>query len=86
MEPVIVTCVPAEPDVGLRVIAGVVTAKVSLALLVPAVAVTVYGPAAADEGTVKMAEKLPAAVVITVAGVVVTDVPLKVMATCAFAG
>jgi hypothetical protein len=81
-----VTSVPAEPEVGLRVIAGVVTAKLSLALLAPAVAVTVFGPAAADEGTVKVAEKLPAAVVVIVAGVVAMEVPLKVTATCVFAG
>ena len=58
-------------------IAGVVTVKVAEAVFeLASVAVTVLAPAAV-EGTTKVAEKVPAADVVTVAGTVVTVAPLN---------
>jgi hypothetical protein len=76
-EPVTVTEVPTAPEVGDRVIAGVVTVKVAEAVFALAsVAVTVLPPAVED-GTTKVAVKPPAAVVVIVAGTVVTVAPLN---------
>lgn len=71
--PATVTVIPAGPEVGVSVIAGV-TVNVADGVLVPSEAVTVWAPAVAV-GTVKVAEKLPAAFVVTVAGAVVCVAP-----------
>jgi len=76
-EPVTVTEVPTEPWVTDKTIVGVVTANVAEALFALAsVAVTVLAPAV-EEGTTKVAEKVPAADVVTVAGTVATVAPLN---------
>ena len=75
--PLTVTVVPTGPWMGDRVIVGVVTVNVADALFeLASVAVTVLPPAV-EEGTTKVAVKPPAAVVVTVAGTVVTVAPLN---------
>jgi hypothetical protein len=75
--PVTVTEVPTGPEVGDRVIAGVVTVKVADAVFeLASVAVTVWAPAV-EEGTTKVAEKAPKADVVTVVGEVVCATPLN---------
>lgn len=84
--PLTVTDVPAGPELGLRVIEGVcegvVTVKVALAVAAPPVAVTVFAPAVADDGTLKEVVKDPVEVEVTLA----TFVPLNVTCTVALAG
>ena len=76
-EPLIVTTVPIGPWVRDKTITGVVTVKVADAVFALAsVAVTVLAPAV-EEGTTKVAEKVPAADVVTAAGTVVTVAPLN---------
>ena len=76
-EPVTVTLVPTGPEVGLRLIEGVVTVKVADAVFALAsVAVTVLAPAE-DAGTLNVAEKAPVADVVTVTGTVVCVAPLN---------
>ncbi len=76
-EPLTVTTVPIGPWVRDKTITGVVTVKVAEALFALAsVAVTVLAPAV-EEGTTKVAEKVPAADVVTVAGTVATVAPLN---------
>jgi hypothetical protein len=78
-EPVTVTEVPTAPEVGDRVIAGMVTVKVADAVFeLASVALTVLAPAV-EEGTTKVAVKPPAADEVTVAGTVVTVAPLNVI-------
>jgi len=76
-EPLTVTTVPIGPWVRDKTITGVVTVKVAEAVFALAsVAVTVLAPAV-EEGTTKVAEKVPAADVVTAAGTVVTVAPLN---------
>jgi hypothetical protein len=76
-EPVTVTLVPTGPEVGLRLIEGVVTVKVADAVFALAsVAVTVLAPAE-EAGTTNVAEKAPVADVVTVTGTVVCVAPLN---------
>ena len=80
-EPVTVTVVPTAPELGDRVIAGVVTVKVAEAVFALAsFAVTVLPPAV-EEGTTKVAVKPPVAEVVMVAGTVVTVAELNVIVT-----
>lgn len=68
------TVVPAAPDVGLRVIDGVadtVTVKVALTFADPLVVLTVWASVVEGDGTEKIAEKAPAALVVTIDGLVV---------------
>jgi hypothetical protein len=82
LEPVTVMEVPVGPELGLRVAEGArPTVKVAVALVDPLEAHTVEGPAVDDEGTVKVAEKVPVEVLVMVAGVVVTLVPLSLTVT-----
>jgi len=78
--PVTVTVVPTGPVLGDRVIAGVVTVNVADALFeLASVALTVLPPAEAEEGTTKVAVKVPVASVMTVAGTVATVAALNVI-------
>lgn len=82
-----VTEVPVGPEVGFKVIDGEeVTVKVALAVAEPLFALTEAGPEVDAEGTVNAAEKVPVEVVVTVAGLVVTSVPLNAIVTVAVAG
>jgi hypothetical protein len=75
--PVTVTLVPTWPLAGDRVIVGVVTVNVAAPWSeLASVAMTVFAPAAV-EGTTKVAVKVPAALVVTVAGLVVTVAKLN---------
>lgn len=65
---------------------SVVTVNVAVLLTAPLAARTVAAPVPDAVGAAKVAENAPADVVVTVAGAVVTDVPLKVIATVAPAG
>lgn len=77
-----VTGVPAGPDEGESVIEGwAVTVKVAVLADEPLAARTVAVPSPDEDGTVKVAENVPVDEVVTDVGVVVTDVPLKVIAT-----
>jgi len=83
--PVAVTVAPTAPCIGLRAIdevgMAVVTVNVAVAVFALAsVAVTVRGPVG-EEGTLKVAVKVPAAEVVTIAGMVVTFAPLNSIAT-----
>ena len=76
-EPVTVTEVPKRPWTGDRVIVGSVTVNVAEALFeLASVAVTVLPPAV-EEGTTKVAVKVPVADEVTVAGTVATVAPLN---------
>ena len=87
MAPVTVTVVPTWPDVGDRFIEGeAVTVNVAVAAAVPLAALTVAWPVPEDAGTAMVALNVPVDEVVTVAGVVGTDVPLNVIATVAEAG
>ena len=78
---------PVTPELGVSVMDGsVVTVNVAVLLTAPLAARTVAAPVPDAVGAAKVAENAPADVVVTVAGVVVTDVPLKVIATVAPAG
>ena len=78
---------PVTPELGVSVMAGsAVTVNVAVLLTAPLAARTVAAPVPDAVGAAKVAENAPADVVVTVAGVVVTDVPLKVIATVAPAG
>ena len=86
MEPVIVTRVLVGPDNGLRLIdAAGVTVNAPLEPAVPLVARTVAVPGC-DDGTVKLAVKVPSDAVVTVVGTVGAVVPLKVKPTLTLAG
>ena len=75
-EPVTVTEVPTAPEVGDRVIAGLVTVKVAVPVSeLASVAVTDLAPEEVEDGTTKVAVKVPVADVVTVAGTVVSVVP-----------
>ena len=75
-EPVTVTVVPTAPEVGDKVIAGFVTVKVAEPVFeLASVAVTALAPEEVEEGTTKVAVKVPVADVVTVAGTVVSVVP-----------
>jgi peptidyl-tRNA hydrolase len=77
LEPVTVTVVPTAPWTGDRVIVEVRTTKVAEALFeLASVAVTVLPPAV-EEGTTKVAVKVPVADEVTVAGTVATVAPLN---------
>ena len=66
----------AGPLVGDRVMDGPdVTVNVVMPVAAPVVALIMCAPAVDDEGTTNEAEKPPDAVLVTVAGVVVTAVP-----------
>ena len=66
----------AGPLVGDRVMDGAdVTVNVEMPVAAPVVALIMCAPAVDDEGTTNEAEKPPDAVLVTVAGVVVTAVP-----------
>lgn len=66
----------AGPLVGDRVMDGAgVTVNVEMPVAAPVVALIMCAPAAEDAGTTNEAEKLPDAVLVTAAGVVVTAVP-----------
>jgi len=71
LEPDTVTVVPTAPEVG-DIVTVPPTVKVAVAVLVPPVAVTVWLPAAAPEGIVKEALKVPEVLDVTVEGIVVT--------------
>ena len=78
---------PATPEVGVSVMDGSdVTVNDAVLLMAPLAARTVAAPVPDAVGATKVAENAPAGVVETIAGVVVTDVPLKVIATVALAG
>ena len=75
-EPVTVTVVPTAPEVGDRAIAGFVTVKVAVPVSeLASVAVTDLAPEEVEDGTTKVAVKVPVADVVTVAGTVVIVVP-----------
>ena len=75
-EPVTVTEVPTAPEVGDRVIAGVVTVKVAVPVSeLASVAVTALAPEEVEDGTTKVHVKVPVEDVVTVAGTVVIVVP-----------
>jgi hypothetical protein len=76
--PVTATGVPTGPDVELSIMVGVnvdVTVNVFEGELVPSVPITVWSPVEEDEGTLKVAVKNPAAVLVTVLGVVAIAFP-----------
>jgi hypothetical protein len=73
-EPDTVTVVPTIPEVGDKVTIAT-TVNVADAVLVPSLAVTVWLPPEAVEGTVKEAVKLPVELEVTVEGFVVTLAP-----------
>jgi hypothetical protein len=80
-EPVTVTVVPRGPVVGFRVIEGVAIVKIAEPEFVDAsVATTVFAPGV-DEGTLKVAEKVPVPEVVIEAGLVVTADPANVTVT-----
>lgn len=79
--------VPVTPDVGVSVIdGGAVTVNGAALLIAPLAARTVAAPVPDADGTENVAENVPVEVVVTVGGVVGTDVPLKVIVTVALAG
>lgn len=81
------TDAPAGPDTGESAMeGGGTTVKAAVAADEPLLALTVLAPTFDDGGTVKVALKAPAEVVVTVVGTVVTAVPLKVTATWELAG
>jgi hypothetical protein len=87
LEPVTVTCVLAGPEEGESVIERwAVTVKVAVLADGPLAARTVAVPSPDEDGTVKEAEKVPVDVVVMDAGVVATEVPLKVIVTAALGG
>lgn len=64
------------PLVGDRVMEGAdVTVNVEMPVAAPVVALVMWAPVVDDEGTTNVAEKAPAEVLVTVAGVVVTTAP-----------
>ena len=66
----------AGPLVGDRVMDSAdVTVNVEMPVAAPVLALIMCAPAVDDEGTTNEAEKLPDAVLVTAAGVVVTAVP-----------
>ena len=76
MAPFTVIDVLAGPLVGDRVMDGPdVTVNVVMPVAAPVVALIMCAPAADEGGTTNDAEKPPDAVLVTVAGVVVTAVP-----------
>ena len=78
---------PVGPDAGESEIeGGDTTAKVAVAAAEPLLALTVLAPIFEEVGTANVALKAPEEVVVTEAGTVVTEVPLKVTATCELAG
>lgn len=82
-----VVIVPGGPAAGLRLIdAGGVTVKAAVAEVEPLAALTVPTPGPGEVGTLNAAENAPAAVVLTVAGLVGTAVPLNVIVTAELAG
>ena len=86
MDPVIVTCEFVGPDVGFKPIdACAVTLNCAVALDVPLAARTVAVPGCED-GTAKVAVKVPSDAVVTVVGTVGAAVPLKVKPTLTLAG
>lgn len=87
MEPVTVTDDPLGPVVGLRDIADAPpTLNGDQAYALPLVADMVCNPVVEEAGIVTAAEKAPAAVVVTVAGVVDDATPSKLMITVAVGG
>ncbi len=81
-EPVTVTVVPTAPEVGDKVIAGFVTVKVAVPVsALASVAVTALAPEEVEDGTTKVAVKVPVADVVIVAGTVVIVVPASFIVT-----
>lgn len=87
--PETVTCMPTGPDAGDRVMEGgdwAITVNDAEDEVLPATALTVPTPATAEDGTANVALNAPEELAVTVAGLVLMDVPLKVTATVAPAG
>ena len=78
---------PVGPDTGKSEIeGGDTTVKVAVAAAEPLLALTVLAPIFEEVGTANVALKAPEEVVVTEAGKVVTEVPLKVTTTCELVG